>query len=443
LWEYYRQIAFREDSLTARLEFGVVAVSGYWLNLLLVAALILTNAVFAGSEMAMVSLRDSQVTRLSHGGRRGEVLSRLVRDPNRFLSTIQIGITLAGFLASATAAVSLADPMADWLGFLGQAAGPVAVLSITLLLTYLTLVLGELAPKRLAMQRAEGWSLAVAQPLSWLAKLAGPLVWLLGASTDLIIRVVGGDPRAERSPVTEEEIRDIIATQPDLTPMERRVVSGALEATERSLAQILRPRPDVFFLDAELSAAAGVAGLLQAGHSRAPIARQGDLDQLVGVCHLRDLLTSGGTVEEAGRPAPVFSESLPALEALRRLQAERQQMAVVLDENLVVSGIVTLEDLVEEIVGDIYDEMDVDVSEVQRRADGSFRMSGAFPVHDLPDLGVEVPPGPYTTVAGLVLDSLPNIPEREGVSVESGDWRFVVDQIDGKRIRSVRVERRS
>src|SRR4051795_13573449 len=167
-------------------------------EVVLVLVLVLVNALFSGSEMALVSLRDGQVQRLERQSRRGRVLGRLSRDPNRFLATIQIGITLAGFLASAAAAVSLSEPLIEPLGFLGAAARPVAVVLVTIVLTFVTLVIGELAPKRVAMQRTEGWAMAVARPLDMLASLSRPAVWLLGKSTDVVVRVTGNDPHAGR-----------------------------------------------------------------------------------------------------------------------------------------------------------------------------------------------------------------------------------------------------
>ena len=175
----------------------------------LVVVLVVVNALFAGSEMALVSLRESQLQRLESRGRRGRALARLARDPNRFLATIQIGITLAGFLASAAAAVSLAEPLEEPLSFLGSAAGPVSIVVVTLVLSYFTLVFGELAPKRIAMQRAEGWGLLAAGPLSFVATIARPAVWLLSRSTDLAVRLLGGDPNRHGEEVTEEDYREI------------------------------------------------------------------------------------------------------------------------------------------------------------------------------------------------------------------------------------------
>ena len=206
-------------------------------QLALVAALVLLNAAFAGTELALISLREGQLQRLEQAGGTGRVLADLARDPNRFLATIQIGITLAGFLASAAAAVSLADPLTGPLGFLGRAARPVAVVAVTMVLTFFTLVLGELAPKRIAMQRAERWGLIAARPIAALARLARPVVWLLSASSDLVVRLAGTDPTERRGEVSEAELRELVVTQEAFTPEQRMIIAGTFEAGERGIEE--------------------------------------------------------------------------------------------------------------------------------------------------------------------------------------------------------------
>src|SRR5690349_8536126 len=193
-------------------------------EIVLVLVLVLVNAAFSGSEMALVSLRESQVQRLERQSRAGKTLAKLARDPNRFLATIQIGITLAGFLASASAAVSLAKPLTGPLSFLGTAAEPASIVLVTIVLTFFTLVVGELAPKRIAMQRAEDWAMVGALPLDMLATLSRPVVWLLGKSTDMVVRVTGNDPHAGREEVTTEEIRDLVTQQQEFTPEQRTII---------------------------------------------------------------------------------------------------------------------------------------------------------------------------------------------------------------------------
>jgi putative hemolysin len=399
-----------------------------WLELLLIAALILLNGSLAGTEIALVSLREGQLHRLEGASRRGRALARLARAPTRFLTTIQVGITLAGFMAAAVAAVTVAERLAGVLAFLGRGARPVAVLMITVAVTFATLVFGELAPKRLAMQRAERWGLAAARPLTTLSRLARPVVWLLGTATDMVVRLAGGDPSRRGEDVTEAELKDLVVSQTTFTPDERDIISGAFELTERTLREVLVPRPAVVALAADTQTDTALEQLLAAGHTRAPVYRR-DLDDIVGVVHLRRLIDGGGTVTDHVQPVVVFPESAGVISALRRLQQEQQHLAVVIDEHGSVAGLVTIEDLVEEVVGEIWNETDKDVRTVVHEPDGSVTLPGTFPIHDLTDIGIALPEGNYTTVAGLVLDRLGHLPV-VGEQVRVDGWRVEVRAVD-------------
>jgi putative hemolysin len=423
-------------------------VQGYATQLALVGVLVIINAVFAGSEIALVSLRESQLQRLERSRRTGRVLAKLAKDPNRFLATIQIGITLAGFLASATAAVALARPLVPMLEVLGRAAEPVAIVLITLVLTFITLVFGELAPKRVAMQRAEAWALAVARPLDVMASLARPAVWALGATSDLVVRLAGGDPKATRDEISPDELRDIVAGHRAFTVEQQTIIAGALEIADRRLRAVLVPRLEVFTLDSGTSAEAARIVLATSGHSRAPVVRNGMLDDTVGVIHLRDLVgvPDDRPVDTVARPPMLLPESLPVVDALRQFKAERQHIALVVDERGAVDGIVTLEDVLEEIVGEIYDETDRDVQAVRTEPDGTLLVPGTFPIHDLTDIGVDLPGRPdggYTTVAGLLLASLGHIPSRAGESISIDGWALTVAAVDHHAISAVRMRRSS
>jgi magnesium and cobalt exporter, CNNM family len=412
-------------------------VSGVWVQVGLVLVLIVVNAAFAGSEVALISLREGQLRRLEADGGRGRLVARLARDPNQFLSTVQIGITLAGFLASAAAAVSLAEPLIEPLGFLGAWAEPAAIVVVTILLTFVSLVLGELAPKRIALQRPEGWAKLAARPLATVSVVTRPLVWLLSRSTDLLVRLAGGDPEAQREPITEEEVRDMIATQASFPPEQRTILVGALEMTERHLRSVLVPRRDVVALPADIPVAEGVRRLVASTHVRAPVYRD-DLDDVAGIAHLVDLVDTTGLIVDHCRPALALPESVGVLEALRRMQRERQQLAIVLNEYGGTEGIVTIEDLLEELVGEIYDEFDRDITGVEHEPDGALVLPGSFPVHDLPDLGVELPEGPYVTVAGLVLDQLARLPA-PGETVVVDGWSLEVLEVDRNAIQRLRL----
>lgn len=417
----------------------------YWVNIALVAVLVLLNAVFAGSEIALISLREGQIRQLERrGGAAARTLVRLARDPNRFLATIQVGITLAGFLASAAAAVSLAEPLVAPLGFLGGAAEPVAIALVTVVLSFITLVFGELAPKRLAMQFAERWAMLVARPLDLLSLVSRPAIWTLGASTDLVVRLLGGDPRADKEQLSPEELRDLVAGHRGLNAEQRLIISGALEIHERTLREVLRPRREVFTLPDDQPTGQARTALAGSGHSRAPVIAAGELDNVVGVANLRDLTTGDPAlpVAELALPAVVFPTSVRVSDALRRFKSEHQQFALVVDEHGGVEGIVTLEDLLEEIVGEIYDETDRDVMAVRTDPDGALLLPGTFPVHDLPDLGVEIadpPAGDYTTIAGLVLAKLRRVPEGPGDRLDVPGWSIEVTETDRHAITGVRM----
>jgi putative hemolysin len=411
-------------------------------EVLLVLVLVLVNAVFAGSEMALVSLRESQVQRLERQSRSGRVLARLSRDPNRFLATIQIGITLAGFLASAAAAVSLSRPLLGPLKFLGTAAQPVAIVLVTVVLTFVTLVIGELAPKRIAMQRAEGWALLVARPLDVLSVLARPVVWLLGVSTNGVVRLAGADPNAQREEVTTEELRDLVAAQQEFSAEQRTIISGAFEIADRILREILVPRRDVLTLPSGTPAHEALRQIIDGGHSRAPVVGPAGLDDVIGVVHLRDLVDATGAVDQMARPGLFLPETLRVSDALRQMRGDRQQMAMVVDERGAIDGIITMEDLVEEIVGEIYDETDRDVQAVVREPDGALLMPGSFPIHDLPDVGLAADgpdEGEYTTVAGMVLASLGHIPTAPGEVVTLPSFTAEVVEVTGRAITRVRL----
>lgn len=408
-----------------------------WFQLLLVAFLVVLNAAFAGAEMALVTLREGQLQRLEEGSSRGALVARLARDPNRFLATIQVGITLAGFLASASAAVSLASPVEELLEPIGGAAGPLSVVLVTILLAYVTLVFGELTPKRVALQNAERWALRLARPLAALSALTRPVVWLLSVTSDVAVRLLGGDPSVQREEVTEEEIRDLVALQTTFTDVQRQIMDGAFAIAERPLAAILVPRGDVFVVDAGWTCDEAIGRLSESGHSRAPVAVDGRLDHATSVAHLR-LLLGGGDAPVTSRAIeiPVMPETARVLRALGEMRTSRAQMALVVDEHGGAAGIVTVEDMVEELVGEIYDETDRDVADVTRNDDGSIVLPGRFAIHDASSLGIELPEGSYATVAGLILDRLGEIPDPSD-SITVDGWRLEVSAMQGRVVTEV------
>ncbi|MEV4627133.1 hemolysin family protein [Micromonospora sp. NPDC049523] len=417
-------------------------MGGHATELALVLLLVLINAAFAGSEMALVSLREGQLRTLSRGSRGGRILARLARDPNRFLATTQIGITLAGFLASAAAAVSLAQPLIGPLGFLGGAARPVAVVLVTAILTFVTLVLGELAPKRIAMQRAERWGLLVARPLDLFATLVRPVVWLLSVTTNLVVRVFGADPHATREDINPEELRELVVSQRGVSPQQREILTGAFEIADRTLREILVPRGEVTSLPGSMAIEQALHRMAETGRSRAPVTGPSGLDEVIGVVHIRDLVGAACRVDERARPAVFLPETLRVADAMRQLRQQRHQLALVVDERGAIDGLVTMEDLLAEVVGELYDETDRDVEAVVREADGALLVPGTFPLHDLPDLGItlRVPlTGEYTTLAGLMLARLGHLPTAPGETLRLPGLTAQVVEVGGHAIRTVRL----
>jgi putative hemolysin len=417
-------------------------MSSYWFDVALVGALMVVNGVFAGSETALITLREGQLRTLERRGtRRGRAVIRLARNPNRFLGTIQLGITLAGYLASATAAVTLAGPLVSALSFLGGGADAAAIAVVTLILTAINLVVGELTPKRLGMQYALSWSTAIARPLDALATITRPLTWLLGKATDLLVRLLGGNPAVGKSQLSPEELRELVVAHPTLTAEQRTIISGALEIHERLLREVLVPRPAVVSLPDDLDVATARDVLARAGHSRAPVVHSHDLDNAIGVVHLRDLLGGQGTVGEVARAALELPDILRVSDALQRFKAEREHFAFVIDERGGIAGIVTLEDLLEEIVGEIYDETDEDILAVRSLPDGSLVVPGTFPIHDLSDIDVDLPQldGAYITIAGFVLAALRRIPTTVGDRIELPNWTLEVTGIKRNAITEVRL----
>ena len=295
------------------------------------------------------------------------------------------------------------------------------------------------------MQHSRRWAGLVASPLSALATITGPIVWLLGKATDVVVRLLGGDPHRGREELTFEELRQLITSHGGLTAEQRTIITGALEIHERPLRDVVVPRTAVFRLNADMPVAQARAELAESGHTRAPVVTAGELDDTVGVVHLRDLLGTDGTVSDVARAVLSLPDSVRVTAALNRMLAEREQFALVIGERGGVAGIVTLEDLLEEIVGEIYDEADQDVRMARVLSDGSRILPGTFPVHDLVDVGIDVtdfPGGDYTTIAGLVLSVLGRIPTEAGDHVEVGSHRIDVTAVDRNAITEVRVRPR-
>ena len=426
-------------------------MSDVWLNILMVVVFVLIGGAFSGAEIALVSLRESQVRALAEsGGRRGQAVQRLLSDPNRFLAAVQVGVTLAGFFSAAFGASTLSQPLGEWFVTLGMRAGladPLAFVLVTIAISYLSLVVGELTPKRLALQRAEGFSLLVAAPLNAIAKLSRPVIWLLSKSTNLLVRLVGGDPTASGESISQEELRDLVTAHESLSSDERRLIGEVFRAGDREVREVMTPRTEVDFLDASMTASRAAKQVHDSSHSRYPVVGR-DEDDVLGFVHVRDLFLPN---HPAGRAATVGDlvrevKRLPGtagvLTALSEMRRENQHLAIVVDEYGGTDGIVTLEDLIEEVIGEIYDEYDEGVTDGgDERPDGPQELDGLLNLDDFREAtGLQLPEGPYETVAGYVLAELGRLPV-VGDSVEVEGRTLTVLELDGRRIARISVSR--
>jgi putative hemolysin len=414
-------------------------------DILLVLAVIFIGGFFAAAEMALVSLREGQIRSLGRQGRRGQRAARLAQDPNRFLSSVQIGVTLATLLSGAFGAALLADKLASALnhtGMSGSIATPLSVIVVTLVISFFTLILGELAPKRLALQRAERVSLFAGPVVDRLSTLARPLVWLLSRCTNMVVRLLGGDPATTRGVMTDEELRDLVAGHQALSADERHIVGEVFDAGKRQIREVLVPRTEVEFLPAAMPVSEAVTVAEQARYSRFPIYQE-SYDDVIGFVHARDLFDSraeaAGRVGDLCRPVKFLPISKMVLSALSEMRKESAHLAIVVDEYGGTAGIVTLEDLVEELIGDIQDEYDEDASHPRQLHGGELEVDGLLNLDEFAEqTGLELPEGPYETVAGYLLAALGHLPV-DGEFAEVGGRKLTVTQLDGRRIARLRV----
>jgi len=418
-----------------------------WGSVLVVLALIIVEALFVAAEMALVTLREGQVRALSERGRRGQRVARLIEDPNRFLSAVQIGVTTTALLSSAFGAVTLSESMAHALRDAGlgrDLAGVLGFLIVTLLIAYVTLVVGELAPKRVALQRTDRTASTLGPTLDRFARLMRPVIWLLSKSTDVAVRLLGGDPNVNREGITEDELRDLVTAHESLTRDERALIDEVFEAGERQLREVMVPRTEVEFLDANWSVARAVKLVTELPHSRYPVVR-GSHDEVVGFVHVRDLYGPTGAARRGVKVGDLAREvmQLPAtkrvLPAMSEMRRGHQHLAVVVDEYGGTAGIVTLEDVIEELIGEIRDEYDIGEDDAKRLRGGDLEVEGLLNLDDFAEAcGRELPEGPYETVAGVIMSRLGRLP-RQGDAVEVEGMRLKVAKMDGRRVARVRV----
>ena len=422
-------------------------MSDIWVNIVVVLALILVAAVFVAAELALVSLRDSQITRLSEEGRRGKRLALLTQNPNRFLAAGQVGITLASFIAAGFGADKIAPKLTDLLvgwGMSASVADPLSFIFVTIVIVFFSLTLGELVPKRIALQRAEPIALYSAAPIDFMAKLFRPFIFALSKTTDAVVRLFGIDPHAAKEQISGEELRGLVAAHEELSEQERELIDDVFSAGDRELREVMVPRTEVEFLDASMPVNKAVKQITERPHSRYPVMRESS-DDIIGFVHIRDFLVPGMAersirVGELVREIAAFPGTKDVLSTLSEMRRKHAHMAIVVDEYGGTAGIVTMEDLVEELIGDIRDEYDVDEIAETSRPLGILSVDGLMNLDDFEEeCGITLPEGPYETVAGFLVAELGTLPNL-GDSVVASDHTFTVTELDGRRIARIRVE---
>jgi putative hemolysin len=418
--------------------------------------LLILNAFFAASEIAMISLNDNKIKSMAETGhKKAKLLQNLLSEPSRFLATIQIGITLAGFLASAFAAQSFAVQMAQILYRLGvplpqSILESISVVIITLLLSYFTLVVGELVPKRVAMKKSEPIAMFAVTPLTLLSKASAPFVKLLTLSTNLLVRLFGVDPNDNKEEVTEEEIRmmvDVGNENGTIQATEKMMINNIFEFDNKVVSDIMTHRNYVAGIPIELSLKEVAHFINVEKYTRFPVFED-SLDNIVGILHVKDLIqfVENEDIDQVKLKdiirAPYFVPfSKRTDQLLLEFQKKKVHMAVAVDEYGGTAGIVTIEDLIEEIVGNIFDEYDEDEKDFEKLDENTYLMNGIMNLRDVEDiLDVRLPIEDFDTLSGFIIGQIGRIPdENEQPVIEFNGVVFKVEKVDERRVARVKV----
>ncbi len=446
-----------------------------WIEYFILLALILLNAFFAASEIAIVTVRKTKIRQLAdegHGAARS--ILRLTENNSRFLATIQVGVTLTSFFASAFGAVSLVKLFDNWfrnipVDFIQNSASTLAFIVVTVLVAFVSLIFGELIPKTLALEAAERVSLVVARPIEIIAAVARPLVFALTFITNFFVRLLGGKRRATMPSVSEEEIVSMVETGQEegvLGKQESDIISRVFEFTDRQVREIMVPRVDVTMLDAETTVEAAAREIIASGYSRYPIYSPGNREQIVGVAFAKDVLRhmadgqNHSPVSILLRKPYFIPESKRVGDLLAELQHSRTQIALIIDEYGGFAGLVTLEDCLEEIVGEIQDEFDSEESRIKPTDDGGYLIDGATTLNEVNlTLELHFVDDEVDTIGGFVLKRLgriavtgdkvtvtearqmpdPSDPDSDDFVTVETQLTLTVEKMEGLRIRQVKM----
>lgn len=435
---------------------GAQPQSAAWISILLLIVLILINAFFAACEIAVITLNDAKIEKMAENGdKNARKILKLTSNSSRFLSTIQIGVTLAGFLTSASAAQSFSDELAAVLAFLPFSESVVrgiATFLIEIILSYFSLVFGELVPKKIAMKKAEQLSFRFAGLLTGIATVFRPIVSLLTVSTNGVLRILGIDPNDSEQTVTEEEILMMVDAGEEKGVLDedaKDMISNIFDFSDSTVNEIMTHRTEVAAVEDTETLQDVVELSRKLGYSRVPVFHD-DLDNILGIIYVKDLLKYVGApvnpdvkLTDLMRPAYFVPESKLCAELFSEMTARRLQIAVVVDEYGGTEGIVTMEDLLESIVGNMQDEYDTEEDEIQRESDNRYSVDGTASVEEISDLiGSELPEGDYDTIGGLMMSQLGRIPkENEHPHIKLGNLTLTVAGMDDRRIARISIEK--
>lgn len=429
------------------------------LKIVILFALILVNAFFAMSEIAVISLNDNKIDKMAESGnKKAKQIKKLTESSSSFLSTIQIGVTLAGFLTSATAAQSFAVMLADAISKTAVVKViPIGVISgfstvvITLVMSYFSLVLGELVPKKIAMQQSEKMAFMAAPVLTFVAAATRPVVKFLSLSTNGVLRIMGIDPHADEETVTEEEIRmmvDVGGEKGVIEDSQKEMIDNIFEFDDIDVADIMTHRTDMVCVDVEEGLSEAVKLSIENGFSRIPVYEE-DPDNIIGIIYVKDFLKYVGTslpktksIKDIMREAYYVPETKRCGELFSEMTEKRVQMAVVVDEYGGTAGIVTLEDVLESIVGNIQDEYDQESDEFSIIDDKTFTVDGITDIEEVEEhIGKTFPEGDYDTIGGYIISVLGFLPQDgEMNEVTFENIKFTVLNVEDRRIGKVKVE---
>lgn len=410
--------------------------------------LTLVNGYFSMSEMALSTAKKVVLDHeAEEGDRRAAIAADVIESPGDFLAAIQVAITLVGFASSAFAATSLSEPVGLWLASLGVPASRIlATVLITFILSYFSIVVGELVPKRMAMADAEKVSKSVAGPLRRFSTIAKPLVWLTAASANGLATILHIKSADDRQNVSEDEIRYMVTDADELTEQEKSMIHDVIDLGDAVAREVMIPRVDVEAAEDTMSCSEVLAIMRRTGYSRIPVYHD-DIDRIVGIAHIKDLITP--VLEEGAadvrvsryiRKAKFVPETKDMFPLLSELQTDHEQMAIVVDEYGGTAGVITIEDIVEEIVGEIEDEFDPDNRYLNQLGEREWMVDGRYSIDDAMELGWPIEDNAeYETIAGFVLELADRLP-RPGDSFQKDGYTFTVQSMRGRRLSMLRVE---